>query len=111
MGYHMSLKTSFQRVFFSVLALMAVAHFSGCQVMRGESTISQYSDDSAITARVKTKLVRSDQVSASRVTVETNRGVVLLSGFVQDQHQADVATSIARSVSGVASVRNRLVVS
>lgn len=106
----MTFKSVLQYTVLAAITCFGAINLSGCQVMRGETSVSQYTDDSVITTRVKAKLVQSDQVSATRVSVETNRGVVLLSGFVRDQHQAMVATSIARSVRGVRAVKNRLVV-
>ncbi len=88
---------------------MSMALLTGCQVVRGERTVSQYSEDSSITSKVKYRLAKSDEVSNSRVRVETDKGVVLLSGFVVSDHQKAVAAQIAKSVSGVKAVKNNLV--
>jgi hyperosmotically inducible protein len=42
--------------------------------------------------------------------VETYKGVVQLSGFVNNQQAVDKAVQIARSVKGVTSVKNDLIV-
>lgn len=100
--------------FLAVIASFFIAFslfsLSACSVVRGESSVSQYSNDTAITTKVKAKLVQSDEVSATRVHVETNRGVVLLSGFVKTKAQVRAAVRIANSVEGVKSVENKLVV-
>lgn len=90
-------------------ALSSVA-LSGCQVVRGESSLAQYSSDSQITTAVKLKLAQSDQVSATRVHVETESGTVLLSGFAQDMHQKRIAGRLAKSVEGVKAVKNQIVI-
>jgi len=67
-------------------------------------------DDSAITAKVKAAFVKDKEVSALAVSVETDNGVVLLSGFVENEQQARRAQEIAASISGVKSVKSNLVV-
>ena len=91
------------------ITMMAALCMTGCQVVRGERTVSQYSQDSNITSKVKYKLAKSDEVSSSRVRVETDKGVVLLSGFVLNDHQRAVASRVAKSVPGVKAVKNNLV--
>lgn len=66
--------------------------------------------DSAITAKVKAALVKAHHVPAFKVNVKTTAGVVLLSGFVENQEQAQRAEEIAASVKGVRSVKSNLVV-
>jgi hyperosmotically inducible periplasmic protein len=70
----------------------------------------QFVEDSVITARVKTALLKDPQVSALDVKVETYRGTVLLSGFVDDEKQAQRAVEIASGVRGVSAVQNGLAV-
>ncbi|MBI2320310.1 MAG: BON domain-containing protein [Betaproteobacteria bacterium] len=65
-----------------------------------------YVDDSVITAKVKTALVRA--MKSLDVKVETQRGHVLLSGFVADQAQRDKALQVAASVGGVVKVEDGL---
>lgn len=89
---------------------LAFASLTSCSVVRGESSVSEYSNDAATTATIKAKLVQSDEVSATRVHVETKNGVVLLSGFVRTSHQKAAAGRIASSVKEVKQVRNQLVV-
>lgn len=65
-------------------------------------------DDAAVTAKVKAALVGDSQVKATDVNVDTDRGVVRLSGMVETQAEADRAVELARGVSGVVSVANNL---
>lgn len=95
----------------SVVCLIAVTViFSGCQVIRGERGLGEYSSDATITSKVKGALMMSDELSALRVTVETDRGTVLLSGVVRNEHQKKVAGEIARKTGGVKLVKNDLII-
>lgn len=66
--------------------------------------------DAAITAKVKTQLIKDRDVSAMNVNVDTDNGVVTLKGNAKSRTEADKAASLARSVDGVKSVKNELVV-
>ena len=65
-------------------------------------------DDSAITMRVKSSFVADPDVSSLDITVETRKGEVQLSGFVDSQAQIDRAVDIARRTPGVSNVQNKL---
>lgn len=67
------------------------------------SSISDRSSDSLVTTRVKTALLDSKDVFANSVKVVTERGAVYLMGIVSER-EANRATEIARSVSGVQKV-------
>ena len=67
-------------------------------------------DDSVTTAKVKAALLKEPQLKSLDVSVETYRGHVLLSGFVDDGKQRAKALSAASSVNGVASVKDGLAV-
>lgn len=66
--------------------------------------------DTEITARVKTALIRNDQTKAREINVETENGVVQLSGFVDSEQMKTAAAATAENVSGVQQVRNELIV-
>ena len=70
----------------------------------------QYVDDSVITTKVKAALVKDPVVSALAVSVETRKGIVVLSGFVDNESQARRAAEVAAGVQGVVSVKSGLVV-
>jgi hyperosmotically inducible protein len=67
-------------------------------------------DDSVITARVKAALVKDPDVKAYEVSVETSKGIVLLSGFVDNERQVRRAQEVAAAIEGVKSVKSNLVV-
>ncbi|HEX5539307.1 MAG TPA: BON domain-containing protein [Methylophilaceae bacterium] len=65
--------------------------------------------DTEITAKIKAKLVKDAGVKSLKIDVETYKGVVLLSGFVETPQQIKQAENIAKSVEGVESVKNSLI--
>lgn len=98
----------------TAILLLAVAAslpvLSGCAVTRGQETVGAYVDDTAITTAVKARFVADKAVDASSINVETLKGTVLLSGFAKNAQERNTAESIARSASGVRSVRNEIAV-
>jgi hyperosmotically inducible protein len=73
-----------------------------------KTTVGTTIDDSAITAKVKSALLADPDVKGLDIKVETNKGEVQLSGFVDNQAQIDRAVSIARGVEGVKNVQNKM---
>jgi len=69
-----------------------------------------YVTDNVITAKVKAALVKDRAVSALKVNVKTDKDIVLLSGFVENEQQALRAEEIASAVKGVKIVKSNLVV-
>ena len=90
-------------------ALLAASLISiaACSPTPTRESTGEYVDDSGITARVKTALLNDSGIrEASAITVETYRGVVQLSGFVDTPEMAQKAVSSAQKVNGVRSVKN-----
>jgi hyperosmotically inducible periplasmic protein len=75
--------------------------------MTGE-TLGEHIDDTTITTTVKTKLAAEKGATLTRIQVDTDRGVVQLSGVVDSAAERTRAEQIARGVSGVKSVKNNL---
>jgi hyperosmotically inducible periplasmic protein len=67
-------------------------------------------DDSAITAKVKSKLAADSQTSAIKISVETKDGVVTLSGTVPTTTEKDEAVKVAKNTEGVKRVLNEITV-
>ena len=64
--------------------------------------------DPGITAAVKTKLLADSMVSGLRIDVDTENGVVTLTGDVKSRAEADRAVMLARKTDGVTRVVNNL---
>lgn len=88
----------------------AVLAGSGCAVTSGQSSAGEYLDDTTITTRVKAGFAKDPDVAATRISVETLKGVVLLSGFATNTAEKSKAVSLARQVPGVKDVRDDIVV-
>ena len=91
-----------------VMALMTA--FLGCAATQTSESTGQYVDDSVITTRVKTAIFGDPELKTMQIGVETYKGEVQLSGFVNSPESLRRAGEIARSVNGVKSVRNSLIV-
>jgi hyperosmotically inducible protein len=63
-------------------------------------------DDTVVTARVNSALLSDHDGKSLEVKVETRKGQVLLSGFVDTQARIDNAIVLARKVEGVMGVEN-----
>lgn len=82
--------------------------FSGYKSTVDTKENKQLASDSAITSKIKSKYLIEKNFSSFKVSVETKDNHVILSGFVDTAEQKARAEKIARSVSGVKSVKNAL---
>lgn len=90
--------------------IMIIATFAACISTSKKESTGEYLDDSVITAKIKSNLARDEFFKSFQISVETYKGSVQLSGFVDSQTAVDKAGEIARSLKGVASVKNDLIV-
>lgn len=92
-------------------ALVAGTTLTACTAStRTSETAGEYVDDTAITSRIKTRLLNDAGLKSFNIGVETYKSEVQLSGFVNSAQQKERAEEIAENVPGVKSVRNDLVV-
>ncbi len=91
-----------------IVAALGAAALGACATPREpKRTAGEFTDDAALTAKVKTAIATDAGArTASAVNVETYRGVVQLTGFVDSEDQASRAVSAAKKVQGVRSVKN-----
>jgi len=73
------------------------------------TTVGTEIDDSVITSNVKAVLLGDPDIKSFDFKVETRKGEVLLSGFVDNQAQLDRATAASRAVEGVKAVQNNVI--
>ena len=71
-------------------------------------TAGENVDDSVVTAKVKAKLVDDPVTKAYQIEVETFKGTVQLSGFVDSAEAVSRAERLAKDVGGVKNVKNSL---
>ena len=107
------MNTRSPRSLLSIIVLSSAALLgAGCTTSTGQrQSVGAYVDDSVITTQVKAKFVEAKDVDASRISVETINGTVLLRGVAKNAQAKTEAESLARSVAGVRSVNNRIDVS
>ena len=88
--------------------LMLITTFVACASTSKQEGAGEYVDDSVITTKVKSLLAADDFLKSFEISVETYKGIVQLSGFVDSQKAIDKAGEITRGVKGVKSVKNNL---
>jgi len=91
-------------------AFLAVTLVSavGCASTSTKEGTGEYVDDSVITTKVKAAIFNEPTLKSAEINVETFKGVVQLSGFVNSQADINKAVEVARSVKGVTSVKNNM---
>ena len=89
-------------------AFLAVTLVSvvGCASTSRQEGTGEYFDDSVITAKVKAAIFDERSLKSAEINVETFKGAVQLSGFVNSQADINKAVEVARGVKGVTSVKN-----
>lgn len=92
----------------AVFLAVSLASVVGCASTSKQEGTGEYLDDSAITAKVKAAIFNEPTLKSAEINVETFKGVVQLSGFVNSQADINKAVEVARSVSGVTSVKNAM---
>ena len=98
------------RFFGYLVLILLIATFVGCASTSKQESTGEYVDDSVITTKVKSLLAADDFLKSFQISVVTYKGIVQLSGFVSSQQAVDKAGQITRSVKGVKSVKNDLIV-
>ena len=93
-----------------LVLIMFIVTLVACASTAKQSSTGEYVDDSVITTKVKSLLAADDFLKSFQIGVETFKGVVQLSGFVNAQKAVDKAVEITRGVKGVKSVKNDLIV-
>lgn len=92
----------------ALAALMLGGGLAGCNVLRGQSTPSEYVDDVALTTKVKADLLESGRVDGLDVNVDVKDSRVTLTGWASSAAERNRAGQVARNVKGVKSVDNNI---
>ncbi len=95
----------FKRIsaFFVAITMMFML---GCASTAKQEGTGEYIDDTVITAKVKARILDEPGLKSAEINVETFKGVVQMSGFVNSQSDINRAAELARGVRGVTSVKN-----
>lgn len=97
-----------KRYFAFAAALVVMAALAACAGSQTTRSAGTYLDDKTITARISADLIGDSVTKAHQIDVNTYKGVVQLSGFVDSKEAIKRAGEIARSTKGVVSVENNL---
>ena len=98
------------RILKLLVCIGLITTFLGCAATQKRESTGQYVDDSVITTKVKAAIFNEATLKTLQINVETFKGEVQLSGFVDSAQSVKKAGEVAGSVNGVVSVRNNLIV-
>lgn len=90
----------------TLLLALVLTTLLGCASTDRQEGTGEYVDDTVITTKVKTAIFNEPMLKSMEINVETFKGVVQLSGFVQNRSDINLAVDVARRVSGVKSVKD-----
>ena len=96
---------SFNR-FATFFFVIVFASLWGCASTSKQEGTGEYVDDTVITSKVKAAIFNDPSLKSAEINVETFKGVVQLSGFVNSREDINKAAQVARGVQGVTSVKN-----
>jgi osmotically-inducible protein OsmY len=89
-------------------AVMSSTMVVGCSSTPTQPSAGQAIDDGVVTAKVKAKLIEDPVTKAHQISVETFKGNVQLSGFVETEQARSRALQLARDTDGVKNVKDAL---
>ena len=101
-------KTNFIRHF--LIGLVLIGLVAGCAGGVHKESTGEYIDDSVLTSKVKAEIFNDPMLKVLQINVESYKGVVQLSGFVDSAEASARAEKIAFSLKGVKSIENNIVI-
>lgn len=101
---------NFDRADSNADGVLAADEYSTFKSAEQQKRVEGFLDDSTVTAKVKAELLKDIGMKGLKISVETYKGEVILSGFVENDKQLKRAVEIASGIRGVQSVKNGLVV-
>ncbi len=93
-----------------ILVFFLFAFVAGCAGTYHHESTGEFVDDSVITSKVKAQIFDDPNLKVLQINVETFKGKVQLSGFVNSVAASTRAVEVARSVKGVKSVTNSIII-
>lgn len=98
------------KLFKAAVLSISLAGLGACSTSPTSRSVGTVVADTTISAKVKAALAGDPDVKATDVQVETYKGTVQLSGFVDSRENIQRAIDLARRVDGVKEVKNDLLV-
>jgi osmotically-inducible protein OsmY len=91
-----------------IIGFLLAMLIAGCAGGAKHESTGEYLDDSVLTTKVQTSILGDSRLKLMQINVETYKGIVQLSGFVDSASASARAAELARTVKGVKSVNNSL---
>lgn len=89
-------------------AMLSSTMIAGCSTAPTQQPAAEAIDDGVVTAKVKAKLIEDPVTKAHQISVETFKGTVQLSGFVETEQARSRALQLAKGTAGVKNVKDAL---
>jgi len=96
--------------FASMFLALIIVSIVGCASSATQEGTGEYIDDTVITVKVKAAIFNDPDLKSAEINVETFKGVVQLSGFVNSEQDIRKAVALTKDIKGVKSVRNDMYV-
>ncbi len=94
--------------FAAILSAVLLVSVVGCASTPKHEGTGQYMDDAVITTKVKAAIFNEPTLKSTEINVETYKGTVQLSGFVNSRADMNKAVEVARKVEGVVAVKDKM---
>lgn len=98
----------FSKTLSALFLAVTLVSVVGCASTSKQEGAGEYIDDAVITTKVKAAIFNDPTLKSTEINVETFKGEVQLSGFVNSQADINKAVEVTRSVKGVVSVKNNM---
>jgi osmotically-inducible protein OsmY len=93
-----------------IIGLLLAMLIAGCAGSQTTESTGEYLDDMTLSTKVRASILGDSRLKVRQISIETFKGVVQLSGFVDSAGASARAVELARTVKGVKSVNNSLIV-
>lgn len=91
-----------------LLAALLASGMVACTSTPTQQSAEEAIDDGVVTAKVKAALIQDPVTKSHPINVETFKGTVQLSGFVETDQARSRALQLARDVEGVKKVKDAM---
>ncbi|MEQ1815513.1 MAG: BON domain-containing protein [Nitrosomonas sp.] len=98
--------TQLNNRFSTFFLIVLMVFLLGCASTSKQEGTGEYFDDTVVTTKVKAAILNEPSLKSAEINVETFKGVVQLSGFVNSQADINKAAEVVRKVNGVKSIKN-----
>ncbi|MEX2451485.1 MAG: BON domain-containing protein [Rhodospirillales bacterium] len=98
------------RSIFTALSVVSLLTGAACTSTKTQESTGEYVDSSIIATKVRAAIAKDNQLSIFPIDVKTYKDTVQLSGFVNSAAHKQRAEEIARTVKGIRTIENDLII-